>query len=263
MQSQQTYVKLKWSRSVVFNPTGNSSSYTLRANDLFDPDTLDGNSHPTGFTQWMSFYKNYCVLGSKIIVDVVNRGATNPAHIFLYANNQPNLANNSNFYNNAGTMLKQLTPAGGSHSTTRMKMYNTTKRVFGAPVVNNEVYWGTAFASPPTIGRWYWHLYALNPPHITTSENINLTILIRMKFYCRLFNRITDLPLTAGLTSQEFMDDVDYVPHETIQVPPPPYEAGPLGNQGPQGTQAPPTPQPQGPQSPVCHHHHHHHCTYD
>lgn len=55
-----------------------SSTYVIRANDLFDPDFTGTGHQPMGFDQLMLWYNHFCVLSAKITVVCKNTAASAP-----------------------------------------------------------------------------------------------------------------------------------------------------------------------------------------
>lgn len=76
---RKSLVKLRYCTRVPINPAaGVTNSHIFRANSLFDPDSTGVGHQPLGFDQWINFYKEYCVLGSKITVTPINISTTIP-----------------------------------------------------------------------------------------------------------------------------------------------------------------------------------------
>lgn len=56
------------------NTPGSRLEYVFRANSIFDPRYALGGHQPIGYDQWESFYGQYVVVGSKMMVDVSYNG---------------------------------------------------------------------------------------------------------------------------------------------------------------------------------------------
>lgn len=60
-------VRLRYSTVISLNPAaGSLTSYKFSCNGMYDPDVSGAGHQPMGFDEWMSVYRRYTVLGSKI-----------------------------------------------------------------------------------------------------------------------------------------------------------------------------------------------------
>lgn len=73
-ESRSVRLKFHVSVQLVGNHTGAPESQVYLANGLTDPDSTSGGRQPRGFTQMMSFYRRYTVVGSKLSATFVPVG---------------------------------------------------------------------------------------------------------------------------------------------------------------------------------------------
>ena len=60
-------VKMRYVEEFELNPgLGSVASYVFRANGLYDPNYTGAGHQPYGFDQWMTYYNQFTVLGSKM-----------------------------------------------------------------------------------------------------------------------------------------------------------------------------------------------------
>jgi len=75
-------VKLRYCQTISIDAAaGVTNSRLFRCNSLYDPDysSTDPSQHqPLGYDQWMAFYSQYCVLGSKMVAQPINTQTTVP-----------------------------------------------------------------------------------------------------------------------------------------------------------------------------------------
>lgn len=197
---------------------GIAQSQTFRGNDAYDPDVLTANQHPSGFTQWMAFYRNWVVLGSKITLFISNEGLST-TDFYLFPSTNSSLSGSSLFLNNPNTIYKMLAPAGSGRTMTKISMYRSTKRVFGNPIVNNDDFWGTSTTSPQPTARWYWQIYAATKE--ASPAALELRVTVRIKYYIRFFNKKNDIILSEGLIGPETTDPPDEA--DPADIVPNPY----------------------------------------
>jgi len=69
-------VRLRYGERIQINSgIATPGYYVFRANSLYDPNYTGTGHQPLGFDQWAAFYNHYLVLGSKIKVTFMPRGA--------------------------------------------------------------------------------------------------------------------------------------------------------------------------------------------
>jgi len=70
-------VKLRYCQTISINAAAAvSASRLFRANSMFDPGygASSSDHQPCGYDQWMAFYTNYCVVGSRLTAQPINTG---------------------------------------------------------------------------------------------------------------------------------------------------------------------------------------------
>lgn len=190
------YVKLKYHET--FNTTSGASKIsTYRANDIYDPQTLTGGTHPTGYSQWMAMFNRFVVGASKITVRATNLSDTTNCNMFVQANTVAGIGGGSDLFTTPNTFMKSLGPKTSSRSCVTTTMYRKSTGMFGRKVNQDDQFWGT-YSRPPDK-QWYWNVYFAN--HDSTTLNIQYDVTI--KYYVRFFEKINNVPVSTGLTGPD------------------------------------------------------------
>lgn len=164
--ADKAYVKLKYFSQHALTSGTVTDYHVYAGNGMFDPDITSTGGQPTGFDQWNAFFDRYVVIGSKIVVNFENTGATSPATFYIYPSrdNQDPIATGAvdpmelpnSRWKTAGTRT------GGSMAFVRLKNYMTSAKMFGVSKshVKDTDGYGATFSANPVAnqGLWYWVL---------------------------------------------------------------------------------------------------------
>lgn len=130
--------------------SGLHATYRYSCNGLYDPDITGTGHQPMYFDNLMAIYDHYTVIGSKLVLKVVPKSATQgPGAVAVFVNDSTSqtMQNVGNaFEQSSGTDVKLLAP-GQSNPLVITKTWSA-KRTFGGSVLGNDNLQGTAAANP-------------------------------------------------------------------------------------------------------------------
>lgn len=142
--------------------TGSLGQTIYRANDLFDPWFSGSGSQPRPFDQLMAQFRNFIVLGSKIVVDFSFGGGSSTSNSMICAvtvrDGSVAMSTAKDVMEHPRTSFKNLT-AESDHIRVINK-YSWRLTGGSDPLDNNHLY-GTTAASP--VEQFYYHLNAWCP----------------------------------------------------------------------------------------------------
>lgn len=185
--SDRLFVKL---REVIHTSgtttASNESIFVIRGNDCYDPQYSVGGSQPTGFDQYMAFYNNFYVSGSRLKVTVYSDGPADSEFYILptkYASVAISGYDPSEYPLYRG---KYVSGNGASaKSGTVLKSYRGTKQMMVVPdPASQTVFWGTDAASPTQ--QWYWWFGNKNPD---ISQPCDFNFKAEIVYYVTFFGR--------------------------------------------------------------------------
>lgn len=152
-------VRLKYVEMVPLNAgAGTPATYVFSANGMYDPNITGTGHQPKGFDQWLSLYRHYTVLSSKIKVTPASSGSTSSLIGFVYgvtltssttdfsARNTEDMMESQNsrsyhYMNNFSSSANPTAPAS-------CFSYFNAKREFGKNVMGSAEFHGDAASNP-------------------------------------------------------------------------------------------------------------------
>lgn len=135
-------------------------TYRFSANGMFDPDFTGIGHQPMYFDDLSAIYDHYTVIGSKIVVKVVPKTATQgPGALAIFINDDAstNIISVSNAVEQSSGTSALLMPVGQTVPLVLTKTWSA-KQTFGGSVLGNDNLQGTASTDPPE-GQFYDILY--------------------------------------------------------------------------------------------------------
>lgn len=167
-----------------------ATSYVFRANDLYDPYAGAGGGQPIQFDQIMAMYRNFVVLGSKIVTYWTYGQGSSTSHQMTCAvtvkDGSTSLAGITYVMEHPRTTARLLTAE--ADKVTAVRKYSWKINGISHPTDETNL-WGTASASPTE--QWYYHLNAFQPDGNT--EDVFVTGYIE---FCALFFHAVQPPLS-------------------------------------------------------------------
>ena len=145
------------------NPgTGAVASYIFRANGLYDPNYTGSGHQPYGFDQWMTYYNQFTVLGSKCTARFMNylntSGNAVMCGIQLKDSAVVDNTNPTEIIEQGRSKWQLIQPQGGSKDQCRITKGFSTKKFFQAPNNLDDIYRGSDAADPTE--QAYYHIIA-------------------------------------------------------------------------------------------------------
>jgi len=195
-----TIVKLRYKDGSLsrLNAGGTQFSvFTLRLNDVFDPDSAVGSGSVTGFSQWAAFYNNYRVRAVTIRWQLGNFTAV-PIYAYMYpalANLVPATLNGAIDLaeSSYATPVKLLAPAGSYPNIAKFQKRFNLAEVIGnvREYYSNPNYTGVASTSP---GSPATRIFIQFVTYSNTAWSVNLTNDLEIDYEVEFFGRF---PLSA------------------------------------------------------------------
>lgn len=130
--------------------TGLHNTYRFSCNGLYDPDITGTGHQPMYFDNLLSIYDHYTVIGSKMVLKVVPKSATQgPGAIGIFVNDSTSQTMQqvgNVFEQSSGTETRLLAP-GQSNPLYIVKTWSA-KQTFGGSILGNDNLQGTATTNP-------------------------------------------------------------------------------------------------------------------
>lgn len=158
-------VRLRYSENIALNPAaGSLTSYQFAANGMYDPNISGTGHQPMGFDQWMTVYRKYTVIGSKINVRYIptTTTATVPGAFGVITSRDPTFPYTSTdalvesgrsglSYRMAGTPI-----TGASVTDLSVTKKLDVKKYFGVSAILSEIdYSGNTGQNPGQLVRYF------------------------------------------------------------------------------------------------------------
>lgn len=149
-----------YSTTMASTTGGLATTYVLRANDVYDPDYTNAGHQPRGFDQIIAMFRNFCVLGSKIVTTWGYGQGSATSHdmncSIILKDGTSAMADAEDIMEHPRVKSKIMTAEVGDRVRITHKY---TWRLNGIrDPLDMTTLWGTS-AAAPTEG-WYYHLNA-------------------------------------------------------------------------------------------------------
>ncbi|AXF52554.1 MAG: capsid protein [Circoviridae sp.] len=157
------------------NPSNPANPYLLSGNDLIGPDLSGTVTHqPLGFDEWSPLYNKFLVTKCTLTLWIQNYKFTKlsaptivvtAAHIGKPRNLSAGLDGQLEAYERPGYRKYQLPPSDNGKSVVKMKMTNSTRRVYGQNYVQSksDENGGNTSGLPIVANGWQWKIWYLTP----------------------------------------------------------------------------------------------------
>lgn len=197
--SEQQIVTMRYADRYTLssNTVGVYDTIHFRANDLYDPDYQTGGHQPRGFDEWMKFYDNFIVLGSKITIFATNTKhiLTNDVNSDAFQNVMVTVSCTEDIETHGGqvteileTRKNRYRPLNTYENNTQVLVHKySAKKMLGLTDVKDHAeIQGSALASP--IQTTFYNISAIQMSQaVQTSAPIGL--IIRIDYIVMLRNR--------------------------------------------------------------------------
>lgn len=148
-----------------------STDFIYRANDLYDVYALVGGHQPRGFDQYIAMFRNFAVLGSKIVVDIGYGQGSATSHDMVVAvllnDTTSAITNVGATRENPRITYKMMTAHTDKATLVRKFSY---KLAGVKDVLDEPELWGDNLSSPTR--QWAYHVVAYQPEESTETVNI-------------------------------------------------------------------------------------------
>lgn len=174
-------VKMRYVGEFFMNPgLGSVASHIFRANGLYDPDYTSSGHQPYGFDQWMTYYNQFTVLGSKCTARFLNYQGTsgNACMVGIQLKDTATVDNT-----NPNDIIEQgrskwtlIQPFGGTRDQAMVTKGFSTKKYYQAYNSLDDIYRGSALADPTE--QAYFHIIAggFDPSSDPTGLRVHVVI---------------------------------------------------------------------------------------
>lgn len=171
---------------------GGYSTQTYSANGINDPDVTNTGHQPIGFDEYMKFYNNYRVLGSKITFrQIFTSSTTNATPALVHIDgNQSNVAT---AFDSPQTFLENFggiaTFMSGNYDSAHF-IPNTISRTFSAKKAfgptwrSTSAFWGSDGYNPGT--QYYYHIYFWS---VDGNDPTGVNYLVQVDYIVEFFNK--------------------------------------------------------------------------
>lgn len=175
-------VKFRYNSQVQIDATSVAAAvFTIRANDLYDPEASGVGHQPLGFDEWMQFYDHFTVLGAKITATFIPTDASNTltpqwVGIQTSAGTSPLTYNAQSFLEQkyvAKKMLGLPTARGPTSVTTQVSV----KKFLGVKdLIDEDNNAGTRSASP--FEGVFFHVFSCPYSSFYNPSIVNVSITV-------------------------------------------------------------------------------------
>lgn len=201
--TDQTFVKLKFRKQITLSTSGAPyyAYYAFRGNSPWDPDYTSSSpldSQPTGFDQYLAFYKSFVCYGSKISCGYRSKRSNDGQNIYL----TPSVDASPSFVGSttvdaAEQPYTKFRVVGGyseqppTHQM-KLKNYMSTKKMFNVSGELDTAYYAGTSANPTFV--WNWIIYTnvfkfMEQSYSSVQVGMDLDVVITyyVKFYDRRY----------------------------------------------------------------------------
>lgn len=169
-------LKQRYHDAYVSSNSSSIQTWTMRANDVYDPREDLGGHQPRGFDQMMLLYSKFVVVGSKITVQASYSGALNPvnANIGLRLGaSKLNPSNANDIYEDPTIKTRVINDIGG---LTLTKYFSLKKWSGGAKPLSEDNLQGFDGASPNTT--WLYQVMVFPSDGSTSVGPVSLNVTV-------------------------------------------------------------------------------------
>lgn len=177
----QTYVKLVY-HDIIQEDSQPSNTHLFRLNSIFDPDFTGVGGQPLGVDQWRNFYTDYQCTGSSIKVTVLNASSSQNSVVAVFPSSVSTINPISDAIEQPYSRYKWVGVNTGMNRAV-IKNYMSVKRLEARST--DSINYAADFNANPTITK-FWHIAFASADGVA---NVQLTLDVRMVFYCKLFRR--------------------------------------------------------------------------
>lgn len=180
LQPDRLKVKLRYSDFGRFTLSSGAASTNFTANDV----NINGI---TGFDQYAALYRFYYVAGATMRMGIVNHASNDATMFYMFP------ATNTFVVGDLATKdpadypyskIRWLSPLSGAGSRTFIKMYMSTKKIYGKATGQAEEYAAAVSGAPEYL--WYFNYGAQSENASATSF---LTYHFTITFYVQFYGR--------------------------------------------------------------------------
>lgn len=153
--------KHRYSDVVNISGTGNPG-YRFIANGLYDPNQSGTGHQPLYFDQLAAIYNHYCVIGSKIKVQIVPQGSTveDPYRVVLWLNDDTSTVPNMEGITEQNEAVQAICGGANPNTITLENSWSLKKRFMGRPAESRFI--GTSAANPSETTVFQLNIEALD-----------------------------------------------------------------------------------------------------
>ncbi len=149
------YVKLRFSNSYLRVVSGTTvDQLTFVGNGLFDPDLTLSSGQFGGYSQWMSFFDKYEIVGSRMSIQLVNL-ASRPFYCTLSPKNISSTSGINSSIEQRYTKRRTIGNIANANAQKSISSYMNTKKLIGRHV-SSVNFTGTLTSNP--FHQWYWQV---------------------------------------------------------------------------------------------------------
>jgi len=154
-----------------------TSTYVIRANDLFDPDFSGTGHQPMGFDQMMTFYNHFCVVWAKLTCVFKNTAGSAPTVCLRIDADTTPLTSIDRIVEFGGCVTENLEIKGGYGANKQLSMVADIGKIQGisrVALTSDPSLQGSASASPAECT--YFHITMWDTTATTGSCEVDIIL---------------------------------------------------------------------------------------
>lgn len=175
--------KLSYSHDASFL-TSAISNFLYRGNGPYDPEYTATGSQPAYYDQLAAIYSMYRCMGCKITIKILN-GGTNLDYLALYPSTSTTLVTNLVDARSLPYCASTILTGKDGKGYTKLKMYMSTKKIFGVDSIMAEDNFASAVSTVPA-DQWYWVFLAQDVSNSTKTIYYTTKLTYYMQFERRI-----------------------------------------------------------------------------
>ena len=166
-------VKMFYHTINIFDST-QVENYQMSGNSVYDPDYTNvgtSSKQPINYDDLVAFYDEYIVVGSKVKATFTNNGIQS-ARCYIHASPYPTAFDALTYdpYAQMNTAVCVVGNSTGGHDIKTLKMYRSTKAMYGIDPKYNQNFAASTSGNPTT--RWFWNIGVYDQTSTDTALNI-------------------------------------------------------------------------------------------